>query len=55
MNSTRSIFIKMMAAIVTLGFCVSISAAEDRPLVDITLISQGKPSASIVVERIKNK
>ena len=42
-------FIKPMTAIVTLGFCASISVAEDRPLVDITLVNQGRPSASIVV------
>jgi len=40
---------KMMAEIVTLGFCMSISAAEGRPLVEITLVSEGKPRASIVV------
>ena len=49
MNSTRHMFMKMMTAIVTLGLCVSISVAEGRPLVDITLVRQGKPSASIVV------
>ncbi|MGD8500969.1 MAG: DUF4838 domain-containing protein, partial [Phycisphaerales bacterium] len=40
---------KMIAAIVTLGFCVSMSGAEGRPLVEIALVSEGKPSASIVV------
>ncbi len=40
---------KMMAAIVTLVFCVSMSAAEGKPLVEITLVSEGKPRASIVV------
>ena len=40
---------KMIIVIVTLAFCVSISAAEDKPLVEITLVSEGKPSASIVV------
>jgi len=40
---------KMMAAILTLGFCVSMSAAEVKPLVEITLVSEGRPSASIVV------
>jgi hypothetical protein len=40
---------KMMIAMATLGFCLSMSAAEDRPLVEITLVSEGNPSASIVV------
>ncbi len=40
---------KMTAAIVTLGFCVCMSAAEGKPLVEITLVSEGKPGASIVV------
>ncbi|MBW7988661.1 MAG: DUF4838 domain-containing protein [Planctomycetes bacterium] len=40
---------KMMAAIVTFGFCVSMSVAEGRPLVEITLVNEGRPSASIVV------
>ena len=39
----------MIAAIVTLAFCESISVAEDKPLVEITLVSEGEPSASIVV------
>lgn len=38
-----------MAAIVTLGFCVSMSVAEDRPLAEVTLVDDGKPSASIVI------
>jgi hypothetical protein len=42
-------FMKMMAAIVTLGFCVSISVADGRQLFKITLVSEGKPRASIVV------
>ena len=48
MNITRRMLIQSMTAIV-LGFCASISVAEDRPLVDITLVNQGRPSASIVV------
>jgi hypothetical protein len=40
---------KMMAVIVTLGFRVSMSAAEGRPLVEITLVSESKARASIVV------
>ena len=40
---------KMIAVIVTLGFCVSMSAAEDRPLVEVTLVSEGKSNTSIIV------
>jgi len=40
---------KMMAAILTLGFCASMSAAAGKPLVEVTLVSEGRPSASIVV------
>ena len=39
----------MITAILTLGFYVSISAAEGRLLVEMTLVSEGKPSASIVI------
>ena len=38
-----------MAAILTLGFCASMSAAAGKPLVEVTLVSEGRPSASIVV------
>jgi len=40
---------KVMAAIVTLGFCTSMQAVEGRPSVEITLVSEGRPGASIVV------
>ncbi|MBL7187310.1 MAG: hypothetical protein ISS70_13395 [Phycisphaerae bacterium] len=40
---------KMIATIVTLGLCVSMSVAEGRPLEEIALVSEGKPSATIVV------
>ncbi|TFG66012.1 MAG: DUF4838 domain-containing protein, partial [Anaerolineales bacterium] len=49
LESTMISVKKLMAAIVTLGFCVSMSAAKGRPLVEITLVSEGKPSASIVI------
>ncbi len=38
-----------MAAFVIGGFCIFMSAAAGKPLVEITLVSEGRPSASIVV------
>ncbi len=40
---------KMMAAFVIGGFCIFMSVAAGKPLVEITLVSEGRPSASIVV------
>ena len=39
----------MIVTIVALAFCLNMSAAEERQLVEITLVSEGKPSSSIVV------
>ena len=40
---------KIITAIVTVGLCVGMSVAKGRPTVEITLVSEGKPSATIVV------
>jgi hypothetical protein len=39
----------MMTAISTLGFCMSISIPEGKSLVEITLVDEDKPNASIVI------
>ncbi len=40
---------RMMTVLIILGFCLSVSGAEEQPLATITLVSDGKPNASIVV------
>jgi hypothetical protein len=41
----------VMVSIATLGFCVSMSAAKDKPLVKVTLVDEGKSNASIIVAK----